>query len=205
MKVSGRKKSLEIVLGVIALLLFVAASLAWHYGRIRQQMCKPVLEKPIQFEDGFSLQGSFSVAYSQNYYVEVVCPRTNSPQSGWNDVVAALSKALPVKFAVTCNGVTVAEGDSPGEKNRTASAAEDTRIMTSFAGEAGKTYELSFHTVGAIPAVDATKPTVRITCLCWASSDLIDMLFSNTTPALVVAGVGLIFALWSWRIFTRKP
>ena len=201
---SGGIKNSTVVCAFIALLLFVVAGLGWHHGWVHEHMCKPVLEKPIHFEEGFSLTSSFSVTYTYGYYVEVVCPRTKSSRSQWRDVVSALSRQLPVKFTITCDGMSVAEGDSPGEKTRVGSAAEDTRIITGFKGETGKTYDLSFHTVGANPALDATKPYVRISCLCWASSNLINMLFSDTTPASVIAVAGLLFAVWPCRILIRK-
>jgi hypothetical protein len=189
---------------VIALLLFVAAGWGWHRGWVREHLCKPVLERPIRFEDGFSFASSFSVAYEGYYWIEVVCPRANSSRSQREGVFSALSRQLPVRFTITCDGVTVAEGDSLGENSTSHSAAEDTRIITKFKGEPGKRYTLSFRTLGAIPALDATKPMVRIGCLCWASDNLFDMLFYDTTLAWIIAGVGMLFAVWSCRVLMRK-
>ena len=192
------------VCAVAAILLFALAGFAWRRGWVREHMCKPVLEKSIRFQEDFALTASFSVAYPQSYYIQVICPRTNSPRSQPDEVALALSRQLPVKFTITCDGAAVAKGDSPGEKMRVASAVEDTRIITNFTGETGKSYVLSFHTGGAMPVLDATKPVVRIAPLCWASSNLIDMLFSDTIPASVIAVAGLLFAAWPCRILTRK-
>ena len=193
---SGKMKISTVVCGVIAVLLFVGAGFAWHCGWVQEHLRKPVLEKPIRFEEGFSLTASFSVAYAHYYWVEVVCPRTNGPQ--------VLNKELPVKFTITCDGQVVAEGDSPGEKSWSGSAAEDTRIIANFKGEPGKRYDLSFRTTGALPALDAINPRVRISSLDWASSNLVTMVFSDTRPALFIAAVGLLFAIPPCCVFARK-
>lgn len=203
-KPSGGMQTSTMVFAVIALLLFVGAGFAWHCGWVQEHLRKPVLQKPIRFERGFSLTSTFSVAYAQYYWVEVVCPRTDSSRSQWDDVVSALSTQLPVKFTITSDGMIVAEGDSPGEKSRVGSAAEDTRIITNFKGEPGKSYDLSFRTVGANPTLDATKPSLRISSLCWADTNLLHMLFSNTTPDLYIAAVGLLFAISPCSFFARK-
>ncbi|MGO9245569.1 MAG: hypothetical protein ACLQDC_12475 [Verrucomicrobiia bacterium] len=203
-KPSGGMQTLTIVFAVIALLLFVGAGFAWHCGWVQEHLCKPVLQKPIRFGDGFSLTSSFSVAYPHYYWVEVVCPRANSSPSQGEDVASVLSRQLPVKFTIICDGVTVAEGDSPGEKSRVCSAAEDTRIITDFKGEPGRCYELSFKTIGANPTLDATQPSLRISSLCSADANLYHMVFSDTTPALIIAGVGLLFAISSCSFLVRR-
>jgi hypothetical protein len=203
-KPSNGMQTSTIVFAVIALLLFVGAGFGWHCGWVQEHLREPLLQKPIRFGEGFSLTSSFSAAYANNYWVEVVCPRTNSSKSRWKDVYSALSMQLPVKFTITCDGITVAEGDSPGEKSRVASAAEDARLITNFKGEPGKRYDLSFRTVEANPVLDATRPTLRICCLCWADTNLFHMVFSDTTPALFIAAVGLLFAIPPCSFFARK-
>ncbi len=88
----------------------------------------------------------------------------------------------------------VAEGDSSDEKSRRGSAAEDTRIMTDFKAETGKSYDLSFRTTGTLPILDATKPTLRISFPCWASSNLLDMIIP-VSFARDIAMLGLLFAI----------
>jgi hypothetical protein len=199
-KQSGGMPAPKIVFGVIA---FVAG-FAWHCGWVQEHLRRPVLQKPIRFEDGFSLTSSFSVPYADRYWVEVVCPRTDSSRPQLDEVFSALSAQLPVQFTISRDGMTVAEGDSPGEKSRVASAAEDTRIITNFIGEPGKSYNLSFRTVGADLILDATKPSLRISSLCWADTNLFHMVFSDTTPALIIAAVGLLFAVSPCSFIARK-
>jgi hypothetical protein len=203
-KPSGGMQVSTVVFTLIAFSLFVAAGFAWRYGWVQEHLRRPVLQKPIRFEDGFSMTSSFSVLYEHYYWVEIVCPRTDSTRPRLHDVFSALSTQLPVQFTITCDGVTVAEGDSPGEKTRGASAAEDTRIITNFKGEPGKSYDLSFHTIGANPALDETKPSLRISSLGWADSNLFHMVFSDTRPALIIAAVGLLFAISPCRFITRR-
>jgi hypothetical protein len=199
-----------VVFALIAFLLFVAAGFAWRCGWVQEHLRRPVLQQPIRFENGFSLASPFSVRYEHYYWVEVVCPRTDSNRPRLNDVFSDLSMQLPIQFTITCDGVTVAEGDSPGEKSRVASAAEDTRIITNFKGDPGKSYDLSFRAIGANPALNATQPSVRISSLCWADSNLFHMVFSDTRPALIIAAVGLLFAIppcgfFARRLFRHKP
>ena len=190
---------------VIAVLLFVAAGFGWHTGWVQEHLRKPVLEKPIRFEEGFSLTATFSVPYEHNYWVEVVCPRAASSSSQSEEVLDSLSAQLPVKFTITCDGVTVAKGDSTKKDDGANSASEDTRIMAGFQGEPGKHYELSFHTVGANPALNATKPSLRISSLSWTGSNLLNWVFSDTKPALFVAGIGLLFAIWPcWILICKR-
>jgi hypothetical protein len=209
-KPPGGMQASTVAFSFIAFLLFVAAGFAWHCGWVQEHLRRPVLQKPIRFEDGFSLTSSFSVLYEHYYWVEIVCPRIDSNRSQLHDVFSALSTQLPIQFTITCDGATVAEGDSPGEKTRGASAAEDTRLITSFKGEPGKSYDLSFRTIGANPVLNATQPTVRISSLCWADSNLCHMVFSDTRPALIIAAVGLLFAISpcsfiAQRLFRHEP
>ena len=203
-KPSGGLQASTVVFALIAFLLFVAAGFAWRCGWVQEHLRRPVLQKPIRFEDGFSMTSSFSVPYEYYYWVEIVCPRTDSTRPQLHDVFSALSTQLPIQFTITCDGVTVAEGDSPGEKSRVASAAEDTRIIANFKGEPGKSYDLSFRTIGANPVLDATQPTVRIGSLCWADSNLFHMVFSDTRPALIIAAVGLLFAISPCSFIARR-
>jgi hypothetical protein len=196
------------VFAVIALSLFVVAGWGWHGGRVREQMNKSVLEKPIRFEEGFSFTSTFTVAYANDYYwIEVVCPRTNSSRSLFEELRSTLSRQLPIKFTITCDGKTVAEGDSPGIKSITGSAAEETRIMAYFKGETGKSYILSFRTAGVIPALDATNPRVRIRCPVYFVWPIfpkiypITMLLYNTK---FIAVAGLLFAISPCSFFLRK-
>jgi hypothetical protein len=203
-KPSGEMKASTMVFALIAFLLFVAAGFAWRCGWVQEHLRRPVLQKPIRFEDGFSLTSSFSVLYEHFYWVEIVCPRKDSNRPRLPDVFSALSTQLPIQFTITCDGVTVAEGDSPGEKSTGASAVEDTRIITNFKGEPGKSYDLSFRTIGANPALNATQPSVRISSLGWADSNLFHMVFSDTRPALIIAAIGLLFAISPCSFIAQK-
>jgi hypothetical protein len=100
--------------------------------------------------------------------------------------------------------VTVAEGDSPGEKIGAYSDAEDFRIITNFKGEPGKSYDLSFRTIGANPVLNATQPSVRISAQCWADCNLFHMVFYDTRPALIIAAVGLLFAISPCSFIARR-
>ena len=193
-----------VVFALIAFLLFVAAGFAWRCGWVQEHLRRPVLQKPIRFEDGFSMTSSFFVLYQHYYWVEIVCPRTDSTRPRLHDVFSALSTQLPIQFTITCEGVTVAEGDSPGEKSRVGSAAEDTRIIANFKGEPGKSYDLSFRTIGANPVLNATQPTVRISSLCWTDRNLFHMVFSDTRPAWLIAAVGLLFAISPCSFIARR-
>jgi hypothetical protein len=186
----------------MALLFFVVAGWSWHRWWVQKHMRKPVLEMPIRFEEGFSFTSSFSVRYANYYWVEVVCPRANSSRSQLDKVFGDLSRELPIKFTITCNGVTVAEGDSRVEKTRVGSAAEDTRMITNFKGESGQRYDVYFRTIGALPALDATKPTLRIRC--FAAKSLVNMLFYYATPPLIISAVGLLFAISPVWFLARK-
>jgi hypothetical protein len=114
-KPSGGMQAATVVFALIAFLLFVAAGFAWRCGWVQEHLRRPVLQQPIRFENGFSLASPFSVRYEHYYWVEVVCPRTDSNRPRLNDVFSDLSMQLPIQFTITCDGVTVAEGDSPGE------------------------------------------------------------------------------------------
>ena len=206
-ELSGGVSFATIVCAVIALLLFVVAGWGWHRGWVQEHLRQPVLEKPIRFQEGFSLTSSFSVRYPSAYWVEVVCPKTNATQlnnrAEFRYIQSALSRQLPVTFTVACDGMIVAEGDSPGV-NTLFAATEVTRFMSWFKGEAGKSYELSFRTRGAMPALDATKPMVRIGTTYWATEDPIQMLFSDTRAGCVIAAVGMLFALSPFTLLARK-
>jgi hypothetical protein len=201
------------VFAVIALLLFVVAGWVWHRGWVQEHLRRPVLVKPIRFEEGFSFTSSFSVAYASYYWVDVVCLRTNvSYPSQFREVVEILSSELPVKFTITCDGITVAEGDSHSRGGglgvairAIVSRAELWREMTAFSGEPDKRYDLSFRTVGTIPALDAAKPILRIGVLGYGKpNNLGDMLFCDTTPALFIGAVGLLFAISPCRILAGR-
>jgi len=182
---------------VIAVLLFIAAGFGWHIGWVQEHLRKPVLEKPIRFEDGFSLTDSFSVPYTHWYWVEVVCPKTNlSDGPLLKEVGGYLLRQLPIQFTVTCNGMPVTGGDSTNNHPRAyrGSMFFESCLMTGFNFEPGKRYDFSFHTTGANPVLDATKPSVRINAF-GSDSDISEWIFSDTTPALFLVGIGLLFAI----------
>ena len=180
---------------VIAVLLFVAAGFGWHTGWVQEHLRKPVLEKPIRFEEGFSLTASFSVPYTHLYWVEVVCPRTNQSEGPlMNEVGGYLLRQLPIQFTITCNGIPVTEGYSTNSHPKAYRGSElfESCLMTGFNFEPGKRYDFSFHITGAKPLLDATKPIVRINAY---GSDSDISIFSDTVPALFLAGIGLLFAI----------
>ena len=173
-----RKKAIRVFFVLSATLCFLATACVGHCGWFQEHIRdKPALQMQIQFAQGFSLTNSFSVTYSRYYWVEIVCPRSDSTRPHLHEVFSTLSKELPITFTITCDGVVVAEGDSTGEKSRAASAAEDTRIITNFKGVPGKRYELTFHTLDSVPVLDATRPSIRISTLKWADSNLFHLLF----------------------------
>ncbi len=114
-------------------------------------------EQPISFEQGFSFTNSFTVPFADRYEVQVAFQRTNPHQS-----VREAMNELPIQFTVTCDGTTVAEGDSPRRLGTTCSVAEDTRVVARFQAEPGKTYRIVFRVSSALPSVAANKPIVRL-------------------------------------------
>ena len=188
---------------VIAVLLFVAAGFGWHTGWVQEHLRKPVLEKPIRFEEGFSLTASFSVPYTHLYWVEVVCPITTPSQRPLVQEVVSYGnplRPLPIQFTIICNGIpvmpVVTEGDSTHSHPKEYRGSElfESCLMTGFNFEPGKRYDFSFHITGAKPLLDATKPIVRINAY-GSDSDISEWIFSDTTPALFIAGLALLFAL----------
>lgn len=175
----NKKNRLTSALTLIGIVFLLATGCASHSGWTQEHIHKkPAMEIPVQFTEGFSLTNSFSVTYSRYYWVEIVCPRSDSTHQHKNEVFSALSKKLPIKFTISCDGVIVAQGDSSEEKSRGCSAAEDTRIITNFKGVPGKRYDLTFHTLDSVPVLDATRPSIRISLLRWADSNLFHMLFN---------------------------
>ena len=213
-----------IVCTIIALVLFILAGSDWYYRYVWEHSYKPMLNQPISFAEGFSFTSSFTVAYAQDYSVEIVCPVSHPPRQDWGDVFDALSRQLPIKCTITCDGTTVAEGDSPGEKRMSFSPREDnTREIAAFPGMPGKRYEVFFRTVSEIPvrphavyperplvqwkesqqALEGTKPRVWIrpqSALNNPSFPQAATFWVNAATAWVIAGMAILFAVLRWRI-----
>jgi len=201
-------KTSTMVFTVMALLSLVAAGLIWLLALRNKQMATPVVEMPINFEEGFSFTNSFTVNFEGYYLVQVVCPRTTPVRFHGEDVFSALKNQLPVHVTIICGGKVVAEGDSP-IRDGSFSNKEDTRRLAMFEGEPSKNYELSFRTEGAVPALDATKPTLRIRLT--QRVTIGNILLHLCTPSLAsgIGVLGLLFALspcsfWAQKLFTKN-
>jgi hypothetical protein len=153
------------------------------------------LERAISFEKGFSFTSSFTVAYAGYYSILAVFPRSKGAGAA-----EGIEKQLPVTFTVNCDGVIVAQGDSP-HPDSIYSAKEDDRIMARFHAEPGKRYNISYLSAGARPDLDATKPTLRIRR--YAESNLRN-LFAWTWIARDIALIGLLFAVSPIGFLARK-
>ena len=187
---------------VIALLLFIVAGLGWWRAqetrRFARLLASPVFEMPIRFEDGFSFTSSFTVAFATNYQVVVAFQRTNS------DAIAEISHEIPIKFTITCNGTSVAQGDSPGMLGGGSSAVEDHRTLASFNAELGKTYNISFHAVSTLSSLADTKPAVRVRVPLAALKGLMIRALELTWLAIGLAVAGAVFALPACIFFLRR-
>jgi len=193
----AEQTSLSKASSVMAVLLFIVAGFGWHIGWVQEHLRKPVVEIPFRFEKGFSSTASFYVPYTHCYWVEVVCPKTTLSDSPLVNAVGGYRlQPLPIQFNITCNGMPVTGGDSTNNhpKAYRGSMHFESCLMAGFNFEPGKRYDFSFHITGANPALDATKPIVRINAF-GSDSDISEWIFSDTTPALFIAGLALLFAL----------
>src|SRR6266446_4370162 len=104
------------ILGIVALLLFVGAGLAWQRSqRIIHQYRWTVLEEAVRLEDGFSISQSFTVDVAAKYWIEVECRRT-VPYETLNH---ALMKKLAVEVTVASGSNLIAFGDSSEDEGST--------------------------------------------------------------------------------------
>ena len=198
-KLHGGIPTPTIVCGAIALLLFVGAGFLWHRAKVLERLCKPVLEKPIYFDNGFAVNSAFKVVLAEKYNVEIACQRTSPIR-----IILPLSLNLPVKLAVSCNEDSIARVDSSKSLGGSFSAIEDTRTLTTFVAEPSKSYDFSFRVVGEIPALASTKSVVRI---CLPNGRHEDLLWSLDILELLsrtIAVVGLLFVLPTCILFMRK-
>jgi len=200
---SGGMKTSTMVFSALALSSFIVAGLVWLLALRNERMATPVLETPIRFIEGFAFTNTFTVNFGGVYWVEAVCPRTNQSRSNIESNFSTLSKQLPVKFTRTCDGKVIAEGDSP-DRDRSSSAKEDTRHLATFEGEPGKSYELSFCSDSAVPAIDASNPTLRIRLSRRISIKNILLHSCSLSLARDVGILGLLFALSPCSFFVRR-
>ncbi len=200
---SGRMKTSTMVFTALALSSFVVAGLVWLLALRNERMATPVLERPIRFVEGFAFTNTFTVYFGGVYWVEVVCPRTNSTHFNPEQIFTNLSNQLPVKFTIMCDGKVITEGDSTN-RGSSGSAKEDARHMATFRGESGKNYELSFRNESAVPAIDASNPTLRIRLSQRLSIKNILLHLCSLSLARDVGVLGLIFALSPCGFFVRR-
>ena len=202
-----RMKASTKVCTVVAVLLFVAAGFVWWRAQPKRrflQLClTPALEMPIRFEEGFSFTSSFTVALATNYEVEVACRRIY-PNAGLFDFGIVGKHHLPIKFSVVCNGITVAQGDSPGYIGGYASQYEHTWKLADFKAQPGKSYKLSFRVVGTLPSLAATKPVVRVSVPYYIYKGLTPAPFDLFTLACSIAVLGLLFAFPACIFLVRR-
>ena len=147
------------ILGIVALLLFIGAGLAWQHSlEIIHQYRWIVLEEPIHLEDGFTLTHPFTVDVAAKYWIEVECHRTVS----FDIINQALTKELKAECLVTQGTTTVVMGDSAHAFGSSGSTNAISIILVRFDAHPHVAYNLTLHIKGTLTSLASTRPEVKI-------------------------------------------
>ena len=191
------------ILGILALVLFVGAGLAWERSqRIIHQYRWIVLEEPIRLEDGFSISHPFTVDVATKYWIEVECRKTVP----FETLDHALNKNLAVEFAVSSGRDRIAFGDSSEDIGAGYTDYSISRSITTFDAAPGVSYVLAFRVMASLPELALTRPVVKVCIdhLVFKNAFVTASLSAYLAVALAVIGLVCALVFLGSLLFRRR-
>jgi hypothetical protein len=147
---------------IIGLLVLLLAGASWHYARRFVFYRLTVLEVPIRFEKGFSLNHQFTVDTPANYWVGIqynemfrITVATPIPQ---DEFTAESEVSLQNKVIAKGGTSSLPSWSGPWASNRD----HITRYLNSFHAEPGKRYLVSLRITGLLPGLVGKDPKALV-------------------------------------------
>lgn len=147
------------IIGYVAVLLFIAAGIAWQSSLIIQRQRSIVLDQPIRLEEGYSTSHPFTVDVAAKYQIDITCRRKPVP---FGTLDQALNKKLMAEYLVSKGTERIAFGDTTKWSSSGYANEYISRTIGIFDASPGLVYTLTLRIKTGLPELASTQPSVRI-------------------------------------------